>query len=152
MSDIVKQSANIIPSMPQTSIDKLNMLACEFDAHEQAEIPTQSILHGGMFTRTIHVQAGVGVVGALIRLPSILISNGDVAIIIDGSVKKLSGYHVFAGMPNRKQAVIALSDCMFTMVVRTDAKTIEEAEKEFTEEWEKLIHNSELDEDIITGV
>ena len=104
----------------------------------QVEITTSHVIHAGMYARTIMVPAGVAIVGALMKIPTILILNGDFVIYIDDRPIELHGYNVFTGNANRKQAGVALSNTYVTMIFPTDAKTIAEAEEEFTDETDLL--------------
>ena len=53
-------------------------------------------------------------------------------------VAEVKGFDVFIAEANRKQVALALEKSSIVMIFKTDAKTIEEAEEEFTNEPEKL--------------
>ena len=77
-------------------------------------------------------------VGTLIRVPTLLIVSGHVRINSGDRVYELCGYHVLEGEINRKQMAWALEDTEITMIFATKAKTVDEAEREFTVEFEQL--------------
>lgn len=107
---------------------------------EQSKITTIHSIYEGVYTRTIVLKAGEALVGALIKIPTTLLINGKVQITIDeNNVKEINGFDVFLGYPNRKQIMFAHEDTSITMLFKTDAKTIEEAEEEFTDEYSLLM-------------
>jgi hypothetical protein len=106
---------------------------------EQVEITTLHEFHAGMYARTIVIPADVILTGALIKIPTLLILSGDVTIMIDGARTRLTGYGVIPAADGRKQVFIAHSDTHLTMIFKTEATTIEEAENEFTDEADRLI-------------
>lgn len=107
------------------------------------EIRTVHHLHAGIYSRTVYVPAGAVVVGLTIKCATQLIGCGHFQITDGGSTKEFKGFHVFDGSPGRRAAVAALTDSAFTMLFATDAKTVEEAENEFTDEPERLASRKE---------
>lgn len=132
---------NVIPEMSEEAIDKVVKLEEFVGKLPQVDLPTSHTLHGGVYTRTLKVPVGAVVVGALIKIPTTIIIEGNVVVYMDGEVKELIGYNVFIAAAHRKQAVVAKSEVNWTMIFRTDAKTIKEAEQEFTDEFDKLMTN-----------
>jgi hypothetical protein len=78
--------------------------------------------------------AGCLITGALIRIPTMLIFSGELVAYIGGDTIALNGYNVVPASANRKQAFYAVTNSYLTMLFATDAKTIEDAESEFTDE------------------
>lgn len=105
----------------------------------QVDIATEHSFHAGMYARTIMIPAGVALTGAEIKLPTLLIICGDVLVYGDGGPTRMTGYHVTLGQAGRKQAFFAMSDTHLTMIFPTTATTADAAEREFTDEYEKLI-------------
>jgi hypothetical protein len=60
----------------------------------------------------------------------------------DGAVP-LEGYNVFSAAAGRKMAFVALSNTSMTMLFATQAKTVAEAEAEFTDEVDMLMTRRE---------
>lgn len=106
---------------------------------EQEDIATSHIIHGNVYSRTILLKRDTTLAGALIKVPTILILSGDASVYIGSDVLHYVGYNVIVGYPNRKQIIHAESDVYVTMIMSTDAKSIKEAEIEFTDDWERLM-------------
>lgn len=109
----------------------------------QVAIPTDHAFHAGMYARTIMIPAGVMLTGAQIKIPTILIISGDTLISGENGSTRYAGYHVALGRCGRKQAFYALQDTYLTMLFPTDVTTVEEAERQFTDEYEKLFSRKE---------
>lgn len=135
-------SKNHIRAMTPQAVDKVRELETRLLADSQVLIPTDHILHAGMYARTIVVPAGVALTGALLKIATLLIISGDMILYVDGAPHRLTGYNVFAGSAHRKQAGLAVTDTAVTMIFKTDVKTVAEAEEEFTDEahmlWSRL--------------
>lgn len=142
-----------LPSMNQESIDKIRFVESLNSKHPQVEINTSHIIHGGMYARTIFIPAGVLLTGALIKIATILIIQGDVVVYIGKTAIELNGYNVFPARSNRKQAFATKTDVYLTMIFPSKTNNIEEAESEFTDEIDMLISrkNSMNNEINITG-
>jgi len=137
MFDISKQS--VLPPMSQEDIDIAYIAQEAIGKEEQVYVETNSIIHDGVYYRTIKLFAGTVAVGALIKVPTVLIISGTVKLFVGNNVYDINGYEVFKGEAHRKQVAHAISDTYMTMCFKTDAKTLEEAEEEFTDEYEMLI-------------
>ncbi len=139
-------------------IDPVSLRAIEqFEAcvshAPQVEVLTQHVLHGGMYSRTVLIPRDVVITGAFIKVPTILFVKGDCTVWSSGQTTHLSGYQIIPASANRKQIFVAHEDTYLTMIFATTAKTIEDAEIEFTDQVEQLA--SRLDPNtntvIITG-
>lgn len=141
-----------LPAMTREAIECVRDLE-EFSLqHPQVQIPTNHVLHGGMYARTISIPSGVMLTGVLIKIPTLLIFSGHATAYIGGESVELAGYHVLPGSAGRKQAFIAHANTDMTMVFPSQAKSIEEAEAEFTDEAHLLFSRiSAKDTIIITG-
>jgi hypothetical protein len=123
------------------NLEIINNLQAFMLEQPQVDIPVSHLLHAGMYHRTVKIPAGVGIVGALVKIATTLIVSGDATIITDGDALYVNGYTVLGGMKGRKQIIKANSDTWMTMVFPTDATTIGEAEREFTDDYEHLQNN-----------
>jgi hypothetical protein len=140
-----------IPAMTPAAIDKVRQLEGVASQHPQVAIMTEHVIHGGMYARTIRLPAGVMITGALVRLATLLIVQGDaVAYIGDDAPLRLQGYTVLPASAGRKQAFVAIGDASMTMVFPTAARTIDEAEREFTDEIEILMSRRDPASNAIT--
>jgi hypothetical protein len=127
-----------IPAMSEMAIDNVMQLQAHELQKPQRDIPTTHIFHAGVYARTIMIPAGVRLVGALIKVATVLIASGDFTVYLGEEVVELSGYHVFAASAGRKQAFIARTDTYLTMIFKTGVKSVSEAEEEFTDEFAML--------------
>lgn len=144
---------NRILAMSQSDIDKVDQLTTFARTLPAVELETLNVLHGGMYARTLKIPAGTVVTGALIKVATILIIQGSVALWIDDKAVELHGYNVFAASAMRKQAIVALTEVNATMIFPSKAVTIAQAEDEFTDEAENLLtrKNNTNVKTIITG-
>jgi hypothetical protein len=124
-----------IPAMAPGAIDKVRQLEALAKERPQVAFETEHVLHGGMYARTICVPAGVMITGALVKLATLLIIQGDALAYVGGDEPlRLQGYGVLAASAGRKQVFVALADTRITMVFPTEARTVDEAERQFTDE------------------
>jgi hypothetical protein len=105
----------------------------------QAEVETTHVLHAGMYARTVRVPAGVRAVGTLIKIPTLLIVQGDMDMWSGEDWLEIRGYGVLPGEAGRKALFVTRSDVWMTMLFATQAQTVDEAERECTDEYEDLI-------------
>lgn len=135
MGDIVPLATGRIASMAASAIDKVRALEAEALKFPQVDIPIDHALHAGMYARTAHVPAGALITGVYIRVPTLLIVAGQALIYVgEDAPLRVRGYTVLAAAGGRKQAFIAETDISITMVFPTKARTVAEAEAEFTDE------------------
>ena len=127
-----------IPAMSEEEVGKVQQLERFILSIPQIEIPVTHTLHGGMYARTILLPAGAIITGALIKIATLLIAQGNALMYIGSSTVELQGYNVIPASAGRKQAFIAKTDTYLTMVFPSSAQTVEEAEDEFTDEADKL--------------
>lgn len=129
---------NLAP-MSDATLDSLMDVQAKLLAHPQVEVRTEQFIHDGVYVRTIHLDAGVVLVGALIKIPTVLIVSGTTSVFTGESWIGLDGYHVIPAQPGRKQIFVTREVTSITMIFRTDAKTVEQAEEEFTDEAASLM-------------
>lgn len=144
---------NGIATMSEQAIERVRELERVILTMPQAELPTQQTLHAGMYARTMFVKAGVTVTGALMKCPTILIISGHMLVYIGSETVEFDGYHILPTGANRKQAGYAITDTFVTMLFPTKAKTIEEAEDEFTDEAAGLMSRkgNNINDIVVTG-
>lgn len=137
MNSLAIQTA-YLSAMTPAAIARVQALQASEAALPQVTLDTQHVLHAGLYARTVSLPAGVEMTGALIKVPTLVIVEGDVLVWLGHDSRRFVGYHVLAGSAGRKQAFYALADTMITMVFPTDAKTVEDAERQFTDEFSVL--------------
>ncbi len=141
-----------VPAMTGRGLDLVKRIEKRLLREEQVQIATQHVIHAGIYSRTICIPAGVALTGALIKIPTTLVICGRASVLIgDGDEVLVDGYRVFACSAGRKQAFIAHADTWLTMSFKTSARTVEEAEDEFTDEADRLFSRHGRNEITITG-
>jgi hypothetical protein len=119
----------------------------------QVPFVTEHMLHAGMYTRTVRLPPDTACAAVLIKVPTVLVTMGDALVYSNEEVVEISGFSVLPGSAGRKIAFFTKSDFSMSMVFPTDAKTIDEAEKQFTDEHDQLVPLSKEDAHriLITG-
>lgn len=128
-----------LTTMSFSAIEKVRNLTAKSLKLPQIELEMSHMIHGGMYARTIKIPAGIIITGVLIKISTIVIVSGNVIVFTGDDSIELSGYHVLAASKNRKQAFYAFIDTELTMIFPSNAKTIAEAEAEFTDEADQLL-------------
>jgi hypothetical protein len=139
--------------MSAHAIEKVRAVQSAMMTLDQVTMPVHHTLHGGVYSRSLRIPAGVMITGALIRVPTTLVISGKVTVWANDQTMEIDGYTVLAGSAGRKQVFVAHEDTDMTMVFSTSAKTVDEAEREFTEEWSMLASRSHphLNTELVTG-
>lgn len=126
--------------MPDEAIARVDRLQAASRDLPQVEIRTHHLLHAGVYARTIMIPAGTLLTGVLVDIPTTLIVSGDCTVAFgDGRSERLIGYQVLAADRHRKQAFLAHADTHMTTLFATTARSVRQAEEEFTAETEKLM-------------
>ena len=134
MADPIKS----LPAMTDEAVDQSRRAEARMLGMPQVNLPVSHALHAGMYHRTITIPAGVAITGALIKVPTLLVVDGDCEVFTGNEVATLEGHNVLQCQPHRKQVFMALTDTHLTMIFPTQAATVEEAENEFTDEAARL--------------
>ena len=141
MSDL-SLSSPLPPSTP-SDLQALNRVTSYLLRQKPVDLPVEHFLHAGAYVRTCLVPKGAAIVGALIKVPTVVIVSGHCQVTAGPSIKAIDGYAVLRAEAGRRQCFVALEDTFITMAFASQAKTVAEAEKEFTDEWDLLTTNSE---------
>jgi len=144
---------NRVPAMSDSAIQRVKEIENVLLAFPQIDLDTDHVLHGSMYARTITMPKGTVLSGALIKVPTILIISGHCRVFVGNDTIDVNGYNVLAASANRKQAFLALEETSLTMILQTDADSIEQAEIEFTDEHELLMSHKDSNHNtvVITG-
>jgi len=127
-----------MPSLTEETLDKVRQVEAEISELPQMQIDTLHVIHGGMYSRTVMVPANHVIVGVLIKVPTQVIVAGTARVLVGDKFQSISGFNVLPGQAGRKAIFIAISDIYITMIFKTDAQTVDEAEAEFTDETDIL--------------
>lgn len=141
-NSVMAVGQRILPTS-ERSIELVRKLSELSSQITQEEIITSHILHGGMYSRSVKIKSGTVITGALIKISTLLIIEGDASIYTEGTTTEYYRYNILACSAYRKQAILALSDINLTMIFPSKAKTVEEAEKEFTDETDLLLSHKQ---------
>lgn len=119
---------------------------------EQVPIRTEHVIHAGMYSRTVTMPPSTVLVGALIKRPTIVITVGSGRVLIGKDWAEIGGYQVLPASANRKQIFVSDGPLIITMIFPTLVKTVEDAEREFTDDHELLLsRRQDLNSVTITG-
>lgn len=136
------------------AINKVAQLTEVMLQHEQLPIRMHHVIHAGIYARTAYLPPMSLIAGALIKIPTLVILQGDMMVYLGTDAPlHVTSYSTVPAYAGRKQAFFALTESVITMLFKTDVKTVEEAEKEFTDEFSQLASLRDGLNDIeVTGV
>lgn len=143
-----------IPTMSETSIARMAAIEAEMrGCNQQIGLKTQHVLHGGMYCRTILLPEDKQIVSVLIKIPTTVIVSGDCFMRVEDGWRHLLGYNVLPASAVRKQQFYANADTHISMFFPSQAETVDEAEREFTDAFQDLLSRriDAGEETIITG-
>jgi hypothetical protein len=142
-----------VPATTPEAMEIVNRVEAKMRTMPQIDVKTEHILHAGMYARTVKLAARVAIVSVLIKVPTILTVNGKCRVFAGEAWRDFDGYHVIPASAGRKMIYVTFAPTDITMVFPSKAKTIEEAEREFTDESDLLISRTSSDDVVtITGV
>jgi hypothetical protein len=127
-----------LPAMSPQAVAAVREMESRQMLGEQVPIRTDHLIHGHMYARTICLPAGAALTGALLKVATVLIVHGRCTVFTGDDEVHLSGFNVLPGSAGRKTAFIAHTDTHMTMVFPSDAKSVTEAEDQFTDEADLL--------------
>jgi hypothetical protein len=135
-----RDAPRLIPSTPKELIERIRKFEDKALEEPQVDLKIKQSIHAGIYSRSISLKCGTLVTGALIKIETNLITSGDLLMLTDvGNSIRLTGYNCLQAEANRKQVFYAYDNSNITMYFKTNATTFSEAEKEFTDEYEKLL-------------
>jgi len=141
-----------LPPTPDDILAKIRKWESKHVGHEPIDVPTEHVIHGGMYTRTILMPAGMVLTGALLKVATVVIVTGTAAVLAGDVWLRLEGYNVIPASAGRKQVFVSYTPVIITMAFPTRAKTVEEAEAEFTDEADGLLsRRQDANRVVITG-
>ncbi len=144
-------------TLPPASPEVMEQIAAiEGKVRELPQIHPQMehVLHAGMYARTCRLDAGVAIVSVRIKIPTMLIVHGGAHVFAGDRWYKIEGYQAMPASAGRKQIYVTFQPTEITMVFPSLAETVEEAEREFTDEADALLSRRQDNDDIVivTGV
>ena len=142
-------TGNALPPTPPETIEKIARLEVELRKLPAAQIQTEHVIHAGMYARTVRLPADMVVTNTIIKIPTLLIVHGRCALFAGKQWHEIKDYQVIPGSAGRKQVVVTIEPTAFTMVFATKARTVAEAEAEFTDQADDLISRAQGDNDLV---
>lgn len=143
---------NAMPPSTERGLEIVRRIEDEVLKVPQVDLVTHHVIHAGVYSRTIRMPEGTVLTSALIKVPTTLVVCGKASVLFgDGEEVLVEGYQVLAASAGRKVAYIAHADTHITMSFKTNARTVEAAEVEFTDEAERLLSRTGRNEIVITG-
>jgi hypothetical protein len=141
-----------LPATAPAMIEQIAELERMLTGHEPGELPTEHVIHAGMYARTIAMPPGMVLTGALMKRATVVIVSGSAAVLAGEEWVGLDGYNVIPASAGRKQVFVSRSTVTITMLFPTLARTVEEAEAEFTDEAAGLLsRRQDANTVVITG-
>lgn len=151
--------ANTLPPVQAGLLENLRALQEKMRERPQIHPQMEHVLHAGMYARTCRLDAGVAIVSVLIKIPTMLIVRGGAHVFAGDRWYRIEGYQCMPASAGRKQVYVTFEPTEITMVFPSRARTVEEAEAEFTDEAAALLsrrqdqqNNGGGDVVIVTGV
>jgi hypothetical protein len=138
-----------VPAATPEALAIVNRVEAKMRSMPQIELKTEHILHAGMYARTVRLDARVAIVSVLIKVPTVLTVNGKCRVFAGEVWRDFDGYNVLPANAGRKMIYITFAPTEITMVFPSRAKTVEEAEREFTDEGDMLL-SRQSNEDLVT--
>jgi hypothetical protein len=119
--------------------------------HANPEFPMEHDFIAGMYARTLTMPPWTWLMGAHMKCPTMVITVGTGCALVGREWEMFGGYRRLEGSAGRKQIFASLDGpLIITMLFPTTATTVEDAEREFTDEHELLLSHRQ-DVNTITG-
>lgn len=144
--------ANKIQPITKEDMDLVLALENEVKKLPQMNVVTHHTLHAGVYTRTALLKKGTVSTGSFMKIPTTILINGNLRFLVGKKVHNIIGFKAIPACANRKQFAYAIEDTYITMLFKTNANTIDEAEEEFTDDFEFLISRNTNSINIIGGI
>lgn len=142
----------LLPATTPEMLAAIGTLQEKLTCNEPVEVPTQHVIHAGMYARTIVMPKEMVLVGALLKRATLVIVTGSAAVLAGEEWIELEGYNVVPASVGRKQVFVSYSPVIITMLFPTQARTVEDAEAEFTDEAAALLsRRQDANTVVITG-
>jgi len=100
----------------------------------QVETPTKHYFSPGIYAREMFIPAGTVLTGAVHKTEHLVQFVGDITVLTDGGMQRLTGRHTFVSKPGVKRVGYAHADTWCTGFFATDKTDIEELENDLVED------------------
>jgi hypothetical protein len=143
-------SDSVLPPATEAILQKIAIAESRVRECPQINPEMEHILHGGMYARTCRLAANVVIVSVLVKVPTVVIVSGSCYVLAGEKWHTLDGYNVMAASGGRKQIYVTRTNTEITMLFPTNAKTLEEAESEMTDESDNLLSRRQDGNNLVT--
>ena len=141
----------LLPPTPPDVEAKIRQAAEKIRPHEGSfKAKMEHVLHGGMYARLARIPGGMAFTSVMIKIPTMLVIHGECCVLAGDKWHILSGYNVLPASAHRIQAYVAMEDTEITMLFPSNAKTVEEAEAQFTDEAADLLSRRRPEDELVT--
>jgi hypothetical protein len=142
-----------LPAINPTGMAKIQDMTTIIRKAGSEKFKTKHLVHGGVYTRTVIVPTHTLFTGVLLKVPTTLIVVGKISIYVGEKTILLRGYNVLPGSADRQCAFYTHSTVGMSMSLATTATSVEEIQKEFTDETHLLVplENTDEHEIVVTG-
>lgn len=119
--------------LPATSMrDKVHAIEAAMKLLPQIDIPIKHHFLPGIYARECHIPATAMVTGVTYKHPQInILSQGKIRVLIGENIKEIEASHTVVSPRGTKRIAYAVTDVVWTTIVRTDLTDIAEIEKAF---------------------
>lgn len=100
----------------------------------QVETPIRHYFSPGIYAREMFIPAGTVLTGAVHKTEHISLFVGDITVLTDGGMQRLTGHHTFVSKPGAKRVGYAHSDTWCTGFFATNETDISKLESELVED------------------
>lgn len=149
-------AGQVLPAAPPEVAAYIREVAGRIEERELALAPAlrfrpqmEHVLWAGTYARTCRLPAGVLITSVPIQIPTVLVVHGGAWVLAGRRWHKIEGYRCMAAAADRMQVYLTFRPTEITMIFASQAKTVAEAEAEFTDEAESLLSRRQ---DGLTGV
>lgn len=142
-SALVSQDQANFPAMSAEVLEQVAGLGSALAPCAESSVDTDHVLHAGTYARTLKLPAGMVLVGALVKVDTVVVFHGKAKVFVGNDWLLLDGYRVIPASAMRSQVFVSITDCYITAIFATDAKTVEEAEAQATGNPEGLLSRSQ---------
>ena len=150
MSDVLAK-VPVIPPISPEMLELVRRVKTEWLKLPQENITTENLFHAGLYARTVRIKADQLIASVFIKRTTVVVIHGSVLALVNEGWIRLDGYNVLPAAAGRESIFAALTDTEFTMLFPTMATTVEEAEREFTDETDMLMSHQAVNPSIVTA-
>lgn len=141
-----------LPATGEDVLVKIKLLEEKIGDLKQIQFRTEHVFHAGMYARTIRIPPATAFISVLIKRATLLILRGTCDILCGERMIRFQGYNVIPADAGRKTVYFTRTAVELTMIFPSNAKTVEEAEAEFTDEAESLMSRTQENDIVVTEI